>query len=392
MTYERIQISRQELYEEIWSEPVATVAKRYGISDVGLAKLCSRLDIPRPGRGYWEKKRHDRAPRRPPLPKLKDGRSDVTVITRQKKPPADPQQNSEALVMIANEGRDENRIQVTPPDAELHPLLARTEKSLRGAKVDDRDLVKPRAKHCLDINVSQDSVDRAVRIMDALVKALEVRGYAVAVQDEPKRMTTVTVLEEALEFALEEAVLYKERELTPAELKRKEREPWAYRYPQYDIVTTGRLALKIRNVSLRGARLTWADGKRQRVEDCLNDFVIGLINAAVRKRADRLERERREREWAEERRRREERARLIREEKERLQQLEMDAESWRKSQAIRAYLNAVQQEAIRKHGEVPAGSELERWLIWAVQQADRLDPLVDSPPSILDEQEDYRYW
>jgi hypothetical protein len=45
--------NRQKIYEEIWSEPIQHVAKRYGISDVGLAKVCKKLNIPRPGRGYW---------------------------------------------------------------------------------------------------------------------------------------------------------------------------------------------------------------------------------------------------------------------------------------------------------------------------------------------------
>ncbi len=31
------------------------------------------------------------------------------------------------------------------------------------------------------------------------------------------------------------------------------------------------------------------------------------------------------------------------------------------------------------------GSDLDLWLIWASEQADRIDPLVDSPPSIIDE-------
>lgn len=45
------------------------VAKRYGISDVGLAKVCKRLKIPRPARGYWAKKAAGEAvPRRPRLP------------------------------------------------------------------------------------------------------------------------------------------------------------------------------------------------------------------------------------------------------------------------------------------------------------------------------------
>ena len=63
--------NRAKIYEEIWSEPIQHVAKRYGISDVGLAKACRKLDVPRPGRGYWAiKAAGKRLPRKPPLPEL----------------------------------------------------------------------------------------------------------------------------------------------------------------------------------------------------------------------------------------------------------------------------------------------------------------------------------
>jgi hypothetical protein len=59
---------REELYEKVWSRPVHTVLKEYGISDVGLAKVCKKLGIPVPGRGYWGKKAAGRAvPQRPKL-------------------------------------------------------------------------------------------------------------------------------------------------------------------------------------------------------------------------------------------------------------------------------------------------------------------------------------
>jgi hypothetical protein len=63
--------NREEIYEEIWSEPTQHVARRYNLSDVGLAKVCRKLNIPRPGRGYWAKKAAGKPlPRRPPLPEL----------------------------------------------------------------------------------------------------------------------------------------------------------------------------------------------------------------------------------------------------------------------------------------------------------------------------------
>jgi hypothetical protein len=41
--------------------------------------------------------------------------------------------------------------------------------------------------------------------------------------------------------------------------------------------------------------------------------------------------------------------------------------------------------AKRQAGTIDPDSEFAAWLEWAHQQADRLDPLAESPPSILDE-------
>ena len=61
--------NRAELYEKLWTEPTRTVAKQYGVSDVWLSKVCKALRVPRPGRGYWAKKRAGRSvAKRPPLP------------------------------------------------------------------------------------------------------------------------------------------------------------------------------------------------------------------------------------------------------------------------------------------------------------------------------------
>jgi len=49
-------ISREQLYDEVWAELVTKVAERYGVSDVAVAKWCRKMDIPRPGRGYWARK------------------------------------------------------------------------------------------------------------------------------------------------------------------------------------------------------------------------------------------------------------------------------------------------------------------------------------------------
>jgi hypothetical protein len=70
MVAESVRVTREELYEQVWSEPMQKLAKKYGISDVGLAKTCRRMRVPLLGRGYWAKKQFGKSVRRIPLPKL----------------------------------------------------------------------------------------------------------------------------------------------------------------------------------------------------------------------------------------------------------------------------------------------------------------------------------
>lgn len=55
---DRVVLQREKLHKEVWQTPVRQLAKKYGMSDVGLAKVCKRMDIPLPPRGYWAKQAH----------------------------------------------------------------------------------------------------------------------------------------------------------------------------------------------------------------------------------------------------------------------------------------------------------------------------------------------
>jgi hypothetical protein len=64
---------REELYNLVWTAPVSEVARRLGVSDVGLAKLCRRAAIPLPGRGYWSRVESGQQIGAEPLPLAPDG-------------------------------------------------------------------------------------------------------------------------------------------------------------------------------------------------------------------------------------------------------------------------------------------------------------------------------
>lgn len=60
-------VSREELYELVWSEPMFTLAKRFGLSDNGLRKRCKAMQVPTPEQGYWQALKSGQRPRRTPL-------------------------------------------------------------------------------------------------------------------------------------------------------------------------------------------------------------------------------------------------------------------------------------------------------------------------------------
>ncbi len=64
--------TRKELYDLVWSESLLTLCKKYAISDVGLRKICVRMNIPLPKAGHWMKLQFGKKVRVIPFPELHD--------------------------------------------------------------------------------------------------------------------------------------------------------------------------------------------------------------------------------------------------------------------------------------------------------------------------------
>jgi hypothetical protein len=73
------------LYKLVWTSPVSEVAVRFGISDVGLAKICGRSNIPVPGRGHWASVETGGQMKQPVLPPAPAG-SPQLIRIRGRKP------------------------------------------------------------------------------------------------------------------------------------------------------------------------------------------------------------------------------------------------------------------------------------------------------------------
>lgn len=390
---ELIVLTRQDLYDRVWTRAMRTVAPELGVSDVGLKKLCKRLDIPTPPLGYWAKKEYGKATKQPRLPAYGDAELEGIKFY----PNAQEGRSEmarEVVEVLLREKAKENRIVVPDRLGEPCLLVERTSKSLKAARADDEGLVQPRAKKTLDVGVAPDNVERAMLIMDTLLKALDSRSLHVQLRDHDGAWaTTVTVLDEAIDFALHEIVDRVERDPTPAEKRRMDQLPYFHGNDRfYNRVPSGRLCLEIKSGPANGRRHRFADTKRRPLANLLNTFVSTLFRTAedIKVERKRLEELRQEREQQERRRQEWERQRYekleeIRAEEERVAALMGEAEAWHKSQAIRTYIQAARENLIEVRGEVVPDSDADGWLRWANNQADRVDPLTDSPPSVLDE-------
>lgn len=380
-----IELSRKELYQQVWEEPITKLAKRYDLSDVGLAKTCKRHNIPIPGRGHWAKKASGKVVLQARLPRLSGSESYFSKITFQIRDQTELCESKEIDAQVAFEKDKENRIVVSETLESPHKLVKWTWNSLRSGNTDKKGICHQKVAECLDIKVTLSSLDRALRVMDALVRAIEARGYELRQCKSDARLSVVVNGEE-LDFSLEERIIRKDHLPTEVEKKKiAKRQIYPFQLPQHDYVPTGQLSLRIGG--WYQSRATWADAKIQRVENCLNDFLVGLVRSAAEKKSVREKREREARKLQEEGRRLEEAARLRKEEQASVDALKKGSEDWHESQQIRSYIEAVRRDAIETTGAIVPGSELDEWLVWATKQADRLDPLTKSPPSILDEPE-----
>lgn len=389
---------RNVLYEEVWAQPMRDVAARYGVSGGALAKTCRRLGVPAPGRGYWAKEVVGKAPLRPPLPELAEGERERIVVSRRELMPA-----PEPLAGLEDAEPLTTADPIVVPETleSPHRLVALSARYLQKAHPVQGVVCAP-TRSCLDIEVSPDSLGRALRIFDALLKGMEATGLTVEVapvgetppaprptyydpqpEVEPRpleRVTRVRCDEEWIEFCLTERVRrIEDKGPEPAEGSSRAREPRAYTYEP-----TGQLALRLANVDAPGVRTKWQETKQLRLEEMLPEFVAHLTTAALsfklqRKLEEQRVAEAREaeiRRYEEQRRRWDEEERQ-REEAKREQAFEAEVARWRRAQDIRDYVRAAL--AALDEGDVATGDDqsVRNRLRWALEYADRIDPLCE---------------
>lgn len=377
-------VDRQTLYEEVWADPVIIVAKRYGLSDVGLAKICKKLAIPLPSRGYWAKIKAGKTMGKVALPKLAPSKESFIRLV---KPAPEIAETKQVTRKLAHVVREQARNITVPSElADPHPLVKAAAKRLkqRDGWTNDSGL-RSAPSEVLNIEVTRLSLDRALLIADTLLKELSKRGITANIAPQ-KSITLLDIDGIFVSFSLTEYVSRSYHIETPSETKARERywnrAAWdtsikSPAIPQFDYQPTGILKITAGHWPSR----SWKDTERTTLEKRLGEVIAGIYKLALDIRTrNEVEAKRQE----ERRIATEQYVFLVQryeDELSKFKDLEFGAENWKKANQLREYIDAVERHAIENGGLTP---EKVTWLEWARAKADWIDPLISVSDPILD--------
>jgi hypothetical protein len=379
-------VTREQLYDQVWSMPLTALAKTYGISDVALGKICSRLNVPKPGLGYWAKIEAGQKPGRTPLP----GRSLQQAYEIRRRPVEPPESEEKIQARRSHEDLVSKFAAVQVPESRERPhrLTRRTEEHFKSIVKGIREASKPRrygtpqidsrphsdngryrctAEEGFPVVVSLENLDRALRFLDTWAKELERLGFVLATGKEK----TLEARKDGEAFAFHLREGYTKHEFSAEERKaRKE----ANEYPhEWEWVGSGKFMLDVEG-SEWGTRHEWTD-RTVKLEGLLPEMLatmVELVPLTKKAREERLEKERvrieeERRRWAEESRRQEDSRRL--------DNLVKAEEAVARSEAALRFLDRLEAALRSSGGDLP--DAVSEWLSNRREIARRSNPIDD---------------
>lgn len=117
-------LSREALYEAVWSTSMVQLSLQYGLSDQGLRKICVKQQVPLPKAGYWAKVAVGKGGLRPPLRPYSEPRAEEEARTARTKRETERKVQAAAWKPPAPEVVHEAPIRWHPSLGTLRKILA----------------------------------------------------------------------------------------------------------------------------------------------------------------------------------------------------------------------------------------------------------------------------
>ena len=372
-----IKIQRERLYELVWKIPLSKLAREYGLSRYKLNNICNLLRVPIPSYGHWNKLKFGKDVTCAPLLQLNQGKRDTFTI----------QIKSISANMLLPEFQEDkytmtkyildNHVTVCDTLNSPHEFVRNSRKVLLESEPDFKGKVGLNRNNCLCIEVAPENIDRALRIMDALLKGFEANGLRVFSGESGKAPATFAeIFGEKIHFCLKEKHRCIEHKPVDEETERQRHFSMRTLH-RWDFIPMGELSLNIEVFRGRGSvwekRKKWADSTSRPLEEKIGDFIVEAVRIAEIVHRKELELE-------EERRRQEELNRKKREQEERIQTLEENAKIWSKCQLFRHYVESLEAAFAANKFSEKHREKIGKWILWAKEYIESIDPLNSDSP------------
>ena len=353
-------LSRETLYEKVWSTSSVKLAQELEVSDVAINKRCRRLNVPKPPRGYWTKIEAGHEPKRQPLPPF------MTVA-----------------------GSDETK-RFAERRADLdaaHPLADEFLKALQiTALCYDKLRVQVTARAVPEALISKELAPHAAKVFNLLLQKTESHGVQFSRSLSKYDGGQFRLGNDRLKFKMEEELADK-----PVESTKRRRSYSSFTYANK--VPCGKPTLTLKSDSYNGPRVDrrWQEDEKTPLETMLAeiakfiwDHFAELENRRqeelVKQEQQRVENEihwKKQREEAEQRRQQEARRKhsesVEAAPQHRKDDLVKAAEWWRLYQSTIGFIEECERRW-RAHAVGQLTQEQHAWLAWAREEAKALSP------------------
>jgi hypothetical protein len=353
-----------EIYNYVWTTPLSKLATDWNINPTLLGKLCDEHSIPRPPNGYWVKISLGQSLPRPELPNTvkPDDTINLTHVLKKR-----GVQSSIESVPI-------NKVKVPKALHRPHRMTQVAKELYKKSRFRHGRLMEGAwLGETYRISVSPACFQRALKIMDTLVKEFERRGWTFEVKrSDYKRQpeNTICVDNNILTIKLREKLKQAKRTLTTEEETEKEKRGYVYHEKVNE--PTGELMLILEHQVKSVSNPTLNDNKRYLVEDKLGFFFDWIIEAFEVASENKIKRRKED----ELRQKQSEFAAqlkiLVEEQESKIEELFSNFNKWQKVEQGRLFIKAVETK-MAEQGPLTKNQNI--WLEWANNILTLADPI-----------------
>lgn len=187
------ELTREALYELVWSKPMFKISAQFGVSGSYLTRVCLRLKVPRPGRGYWARIAAGEILPKPSLPIAKPG--DEIAWAKGGGSVELPMQSVPLSVEL-----EKPRFIPTKIRSTNYPLLIGMKSHFEAGKLShEGNYLKPSKKLLIDLLSTKECLSKAFSFANKLFSSFEVYGYHAAIAPSSEKLIRVQPKE--LEYA-----------------------------------------------------------------------------------------------------------------------------------------------------------------------------------------------